>query len=541
MQTTAETTPDSPTGVRAITLAGWAMCILFVCAGLIWDRTTGAAIQVRPVRLVFSLYMVAFVVAMFAMRILLRSARPNRMVPIIILFGLSFRAIQLFSTPFLEIDIYRYMWDGTVVSTGMSPYEWSPAQARAADPVVLESQQEIVALASSTEPIKRIVGKVHFAEYTTIYPPVSQAIFGATMWLVQDSASVTTHLTAMKVTLVGFDVGTMFLLLACLRVVGRNPVWVAAYAWNPLLVKEIANSGHLDSIAVFFMMAAVLIVAKELKRGGSFHWRSALLAGVVLSLAAASKLFPIVLTPLFFMWIWRKGRSSAVVFVVTTGVTTALLLTPMLVSGKGESRNGLSSFLSRWRMNALVYDVVYENARIHDDRLEPWYSVIPVSTRDSLKSIARQVPGSLPEETKVARTFTLVLFAVIYLWILLRIGCQSDHASISMFPLSAFYVLVAFLFLQPTVNPWYWVWVVPFVCFTRNLGWHMVGAWLLIYYLRFWFKHSGMVISLGGTRYEDVACFDHLVMWGEYALIVLGIVAFKFFDKNVSEPRSVIP
>jgi hypothetical protein len=76
-----------------------------------------------------------------------------------------------------------------------------------------------------------------------------------------------------------------------------------------LVVKETANSGHFDAIAVFLTSAAVLIVASALFRKTSSRTASmGLVAAAVLGLAVGAKLYPVVLAPLFAAtWIGRFG------------------------------------------------------------------------------------------------------------------------------------------------------------------------------------------------------------------------------------------
>jgi hypothetical protein len=45
---------------------------------------------------------------------------------------------------------------------------------------------------------------------------------------------------------------------------GRHLGWSLAYAWCPLAVKEVANTGHLDSIPVFLTVLAVHFGVKPL-------------------------------------------------------------------------------------------------------------------------------------------------------------------------------------------------------------------------------------------------------------------------------------
>ncbi len=509
-------------------MLGWSLCLVFLVAGIVWDRTNGQALANRPILFVLGLYLSAFALMMVGLWYAVRARDSQRLLPTILAFAISFRLIQLFSTPFLEIDAYRYMWDGIVVSNGFSPYAWSPAQARTSSSVD-SSQQPIVDLAHSTESIHRIVSKVHYPEFTTIYPPVSQAVFATTMWLVPDSSAVRVHLVAMKLALVLFDMGTLFLLVKCLRLAGRSPGWVVGYAWNPLLIKEIANSGHLDSIAAFFVVASVWVLMRELKQGDGFRTKVAVLSAVLLSLGVGAKLFPLVLVPVFCLWIWKRRPVGSIAFGTTTLIAASAIMAPMLLAARGdsaESRDGLSGFLSKWRMNALAFDLVYENSRQLGDHVEPWYSVVPDKTRESLHAFAKRLPGSsLSPPTKLARAVTLTLFAAIYVLLLTKFRHQREDTG--MLPTCIFYVLASFLLLQPTLNPWYWVWALPFVCFARNIGWHVVGGILLLYYSRFWFKFSGAVVSVGGTVYSNADCFDHFVVWVEHALFVVAVVALR--------------
>lgn len=55
-----------------------------------------------------------------------------------------------------------------------------------------------------------------------------------------------------------FDLGVMYLLICLLKTTGHHPGWVIAYGWCPLVIKECANSGHLDSIAIFLAVVSLL-------------------------------------------------------------------------------------------------------------------------------------------------------------------------------------------------------------------------------------------------------------------------------------------
>ena len=168
----------------------------------------------------------------------------------------------MFTPPILEVDFYRYLWDGRVSASGVSPYAYSPAQVLAAETANVDSDyRRVVSCSIASESNHTILSRVHFADYTTIYPPISQAVFAATMKWFPVDASVTAHVLWMKLVLVAFDLATMMLLVKLLLLQHRSLGWLIGYAWDPLVVKEIANSAHLDSIAVFLLTAAVYFAA----------------------------------------------------------------------------------------------------------------------------------------------------------------------------------------------------------------------------------------------------------------------------------------
>ena len=55
-------------------------------------------------------------------------------------FGIAFRLILLFSVPIQEVDLFRYIWDGTVISQGLTPtnilHKKSSCIRRKASPII---------------------------------------------------------------------------------------------------------------------------------------------------------------------------------------------------------------------------------------------------------------------------------------------------------------------------------------------------------------------------------------------------------------------
>ena len=130
----------------------------------------------------------------------------------------------MFSHPIQEVDIYRYCWDGAVLSEGVSPFRYSPWRihnAFAAEPEFTlpdADPKEIAAirLRDSDPGLATVLQRVHFSELTTIYPPASQVVFAAADRTTPKGSTVRQRLLVMKLWIVLFDIGTMIVLAAIL-------------------------------------------------------------------------------------------------------------------------------------------------------------------------------------------------------------------------------------------------------------------------------------------------------------------------------------
>lgn len=528
------------------------LAVIFLIAGPFAYESEKAA----PVVVVTALLIGVTVVSLLAVRLALAVRQSQRsLVWILVLFALGFRALMIAAPPILEIDYYRYLWDGRVANAGISPYRFSPAQVLEGTTSPDEDFQRVVALSAESESVHTILKRIHFKEYKTIYPPVSQTVFSWTIKLIPGQASVEAHVAWLRGVLVLFDIGTLLVLLALLVSTKTHPAWLAIYAWNPLVIKEIANSGHLDSVAVFFVTLTMLFVVRLIRRDEveSKQHRSMLLAvgaAVSLGLGVGSKLFPVVLFPAVLIAVSRRGWKTATLFGIVCIVVSTLAVWPMAVenpqvkrwvdsaggsdveadtkptAGQSMEESGkeaLAGFLSRWRMNDMVFGPIYYNVRpnVPRDVDRPWYVVVPEAMREGLiGAFGSGAESASATAFLVARSLTLAIFGLVYLFVLLRLR-RADSVELLE---QLFLLLALFLLLQPTVNPWYWTWVMPLVCFARNRGWLWVSGFLLIYYFRFWFQTLAGEFSLGGYSYSGAGLFDHGLVWVEFAGIVVALL-----------------
>src|SRR6266851_3949669 len=200
-----------------------------------------------------------------------RSAR-STLIIVLVLAGI-FRLSIVFAPPYLSDDIYRYVWDGRVQAAGINPYRYIPADEH------LQSLRD-----------EQIYPKINRRDYAhTMYAPAAEGAYFLTT-RISESA------TWMKLTIVGFELVTIWILMELLASFGMPRQRILIYAWHPLAVWEFAGSGHVDPLALAFIALALLARRR--------NWETT--TGVALGLATLSKLFPIVLFPaLYKRWGWK--------------------------------------------------------------------------------------------------------------------------------------------------------------------------------------------------------------------------------------------
>ncbi|HVC93113.1 MAG TPA: hypothetical protein VND64_05450 [Pirellulales bacterium] len=518
----------------------------------------------RSLLTILAMFGFCFVCYLAALRIALAVPQDRRLMGIILTASVAFRLTLLLSDPIEEIDIYRYLWDGAVSTQGVSPFRYAPDQvlAAAADDVLPADLARLVALRDGSPALRQILSRIHYGELPTIYPPVSQLVFALATWTTPRAANVWARMTVMKAWFVLFDLATLLLVIRLLRKTGRHIGWAVAYGWCPLLIKEIANSGHLDALAVFLTTFAVErtvavsygeppssadAAIRQLPAG--MNRGAAWVAALALALAVGAKLYPLVLAPLWLGSLvrrlgWRAAAGPASLF----AMTTALVLWPMVPHGEVRSRSeptrestvvgddapplppvegdtmardpseSLRAFLSRWEMNDFLFLLVMENLR-PTESLPPkevaWFSVVPEAWRRAILSTveARFSVGTQDAAFFMSRVLTSVAFLAVacaLAWLGARAATAADWLR------AAFLTVAWFWLLLPTLNPWYWSWAMPLLPFARGRAWLALSGLALVYYLRFWLVYHFSDVAMLGTRYTGPFFFDYVVTWFEF-------------------------
>ena len=263
----------------------------------------------------------------------------------------------------------------------------------------------------------------------------------------------------------GFDLASIGVLMALLVVLKQPLHRVLTYAWNPCVIISFAMCGHHDSLAIFTLLAAILFLTL----------RRPALSLTFLALSVISKFFSLLLFPT----ILRRTRPAyAALFVAVVGISYL----PFLSAGT-RLFNGLSDYAASWENN------------------------------DSLFRLIRLAGNSKPQAELVAGVFILIL--VVFAW-----KRRLEPVSASLLLLSGL------LFLSPNAFPWYFTWIIPFLCFYPI-------APLLLLSITSVLGYAPVVAYAVGGPYRD----SPLILLLEYGPVLIWLL---YQSWRVSQPSPAV-
>ncbi len=296
---------------RKIRLAGIAASLAVLTALiLLLARPSLDPARIQPIVLVGAAW-IAFACAAW----LLRQVTVKLAVGLILIGGIALQLVALTGPPRNSSDLYRYIWDGRVQAAGIDPYLYAPADAG-----VARLRNDF--LWSGTGPgryvdcVKKRVDPVHRADglvagctklnrpkVPTVYPPVAEAYFFA----VQLAAPADNSTTPVQAAAAMFAMAVTLILLFGLRRLGKDPRLAALWAWCPTVALEAAQNGHVDVVGVALTAVALLLLATARTEG------RATLGGVLMGLAIATKVTPVLVMPAVLRRGWWLISASAAV------------------------------------------------------------------------------------------------------------------------------------------------------------------------------------------------------------------------------------
>ena len=329
-------------------------------------------------------------------------------IPFALVFGFAvvFRLLAAADGPWLSSDVYRYAWDGHVQRAGINPYRHPPG-----DPALTALRDDAI------QP------RINRPAARTVYPPGAQVLFRLLPF----------DLDGVRLAMIAFDLLTILLLGRLLGRLDLDPARAILYAWSPLVVFEIGNSGHLEAAMLPLLVGAVL----------AFRADRLVRTGLLLGAATAMKLYPILAAA------GLARRRPVAVLAPALGLVAAVYL----VYGWSVGADVLG-FLPRYVGSAEDHNIGLRAA------LE-WLVSLGFETR------TREMAFGL-----------CVLALLAGAGLVFRRGGPIEQV---MLRLTGLYLVT----LPTAFHPWYALWLVPWLCVHPRASWLWLTAALPLSYLKY--------------------------------------------------------
>lgn len=285
---------------------------------------------------------------------------------------------------------------------------------------------------------------INHQSWRTVYPPGAQASFLAARVAFGNGVRATTWLFLLA------EAAAIGLLVLVLARTGAPLERVSVLAWHPLAVSEIAGNGHVDALAL--LAGAGLLAAWTSRRTG--------LAGVAVGFGVLVKLGPLLLIP-------ALARGGGRRFVLAALALVAAAYVPYLAVGRG-----LLGDLPRLLRNEDLGSLA-------------WYL------------LSREVGR------ETARTMLAVLLLVVVAFVALRV-----HDTLEQVARTSLVVLGGVLLASSLLQPWYALWLLPFLVVSAG------PAWL-------WLTGTIPLLYVFGLQSGPLPSWVRFVIYGPFIVLAL--------------------
>lgn len=337
--------------------------------------------------------------------------------------GLLARILLLWSWPGLSDDFVRFLWDGSLVLQGISPYAHTPESLMVQEGVGQDSF------------LLALYPLLNSPAYYSIYPPINQLVFAVSVYF--GKSDVFQSLIFLRILLVASEVFVVFYLLKILRSQGLSSRRALLYVLNPLVILEVSGNLHFEGL-----MLLVVLVSFWLFQRRAF-W-----SGAWFGLAISIKLTPLLLTPILL----AKCRSFADLWRFILGLVLMLVCCMLTIYPFVENYfSSLSLYYGKFEFNASIYYLVREIS-MH------WLDYNPIQYVTPVLSIAAGV--------------TILWVAIKY-----RIRLNIYQLSVVSY--------VCYLMLHAVVHPWYIILPLGLSVITNYRTMHVWSGFIFLSYLAY--------------------------------------------------------
>jgi alpha-1,6-mannosyltransferase len=378
----------------------------------------------------------------------------------ILTLGILARLVFHFDLPFLSQDIYRYLWDGQIQQLGINPYLYTPDQLI-----------EIVGFPDARLLVEKMeaLSAAHFSNY----PPASQLLFkAAALFHQEDFMPAVVFLRSLYLV---FDIVLFFVGVAFLKRLHLEPILIAWYFLNPLVIVEGIGNLHGESLMFCFSLLGL----------GYALQKKALKGGVFLGIAIAIKLLPLLFIPFFYKYLGVKKFS---LFCFSIALCSVFFWLPF------------------WEGNMAIH---------YKETLDLWFTNFEFN--GSLYNLIRAIGYKIKGYNIIRQLGQLTPFLILGLTLALSL-LRSNRTADSILK-SLLILLSGYFFISTTVHPWY---IINLIFLGIATGY----AYPLVWSLTVFWSYS----AYGPNGFEE----NVYLQFTQY-LLVYGFVVWEFVNEPLGE------
>ncbi|MBI3133115.1 MAG: DUF2029 domain-containing protein [Bacteroidetes bacterium] len=327
-----------------------------------------------------------------------------------LVLAVAFRLILLFALPVLSNDFFRFIWDGELVTHGISPYAHKPDDLISFGGFLDEDHMR---------KLYHGMGELSQQSYTC-YPPLNQLFFVIPAGL---SDYIPTQVLIFKILMIAADLGIILVAKKIAQHLNLNVHQIWLFAMNPFIILEFSGNIHFEGVMIFFLLSAVYLLLKN-------QW---LFSSVFFAFAVQIKLIPLIILPLF---IKKLGLRKMIAYTAVSAIVILLIgklfLNELFLANMLDS---VDQYFGRFEFNAGIFYVIRE--------IGFW-----ITGYDTIQTVG-------PLLTRI------ILISILMLALFRKYRTDQDLL------ISCLFAFVIFYGLSTTVHPWYISMVLIFSIFTQ--------------------------------------------------------------------------
>lgn len=358
---------------------------------------------------------------------LYKSIQNQKQLNQILLLVFVTKILIIFAFPNLSDDIYRFKWDGVLVSHGINPFINTPTE------ILTRYATNLGAELYSLYPL------LNSQDYHSVYPLMSQAVFGFCSKL--SGENIYTFNILLKCIFLIADVALLYSLLQLLKKSGFPLKRSLLFYANPLCIVELIGNLHFELFLILFLCLAIL----NFNKGYIFR------SGFFLGLSVISKLNSLLLGPLFFI----KAEFIKKNAILALGLLVPLIAASLfIIPGIYGFKASLGLYFHQFEFNSFLYGHLTKYCDVN----------------------------KFYDEKKWVGLYLMICFLLIAAYLFMKWIFNKQRSFNFQ---SAWYFLFCYLLLSSTVHPWYVTTLVFLSCFYLPLTGMSWGILVFFSYARY--------------------------------------------------------